>query len=684
MSQTNTALYDAMTAGPNHMTVARSRSPPPSLPSRCLMTANETPQLQDLELVQLINGIVWEADPVTRVNTFVSDRITSLLGYTPEQWRSPGFWEAHIHPDDQARIVAEGEALMGRGQPYQLEYRMTRADGQTMWLRDLITPVFRGGVMVKLGGVMLDITAEKNAQAELLAARARFSRIIESSPVGMVLSDIKTSRVLETNDAFLRIINCPRAIFMGEEDDFNPWVSADDRAELVRRLKEDRTVRDFETLHKRRLTGEQRNVLISAEYLEMDGQETLLVMAQDITDRKASEMALEESRRTFEALFEHSPDAIKLIDFDTEEMPILQCNKVAARMSGYTREEIIGKSAYATLPDDQRAAILASGDAEFRASLESELEMRFESVQQRKDGSLYPVDINLALLTVGDKRVVLSIERDMTARKKAEAELKSSQERLLLSEKLASLGRLTAGLAHEINTPLAAAMNYLHEAERLAREYQASIGEASVTDDDHREIAGELISTLGEGAKTATRIGEFIRRMREHTRDTVTGVLDFDAGRGAEATLTMLTHQARAANVELIFEAPEQLVVLRGEPGRFTQVVTNLVVNAIHACEGTSQQAGTVTVRLFEQLGHPVLQVQDTGTGISPEVLPKIFDPMFTTKDVGKGTGLGLSIIHDIVTGHFGGEISVQTSIGEGSTFSVSFPRRTRSEALAG
>ncbi|MFD1732883.1 PAS domain S-box protein [Deinococcus malanensis] len=270
------------------------------------------PQIQHLELVQLINGIVWEADPVTRVNTFVSDRITSLLGYTPEQWRSPGFWETHIHPDDRTRIVAEGEALMGRAQPYQLEYRMTRADGQTMWLRDLITPVFQGGVMVKLGGVMLDITAEKNAQTELLAARARFSRIIESSPVGMVLSDIRTSRVLETNDAFLRIINCPRAIFMGEEDDFNPWVSADDRAELVRRLKEDRTVRDFETLHQRRSTGEQRDVLISAEYLDIDGQETLLVMAQDITDRKASERAKAATEARFQALVQNSSDVITI------------------------------------------------------------------------------------------------------------------------------------------------------------------------------------------------------------------------------------------------------------------------------------------------------------------------------------------------------------------------------------
>ena len=402
----------------------------------------------------------------------------------------------------------------------------------------------------------------------------------------------------------------------------------------------------------------------------------VVMNARDVTQRVTSDRALEDSRRTFEALFEHSPDAILLVDF-AGDMPILQCNEVAARMNGYTREEMIGQSTYVTLADGEELLGNPEGNEVFRSMVRAGGSVHLETLHKRKDGSLFPVEIHLALLTIGGREMMLSIERDITQRKAAEEALQASQSRLLSSEKLASLGRLTAGLAHEINTPLASVMNSLREARDLAQEYRDSVDVPTVTPDDHREIAGDLLRTISEGEASAARIGEFIRNMRSHTRDTVSGVQDFDAVKLAGDTLAMLAHQARSAQIALLLDQPKAPIILRGEGGRFRQVVTNLVVNALHACEERGRSGGSVTVS-FENTGDQVLmRIADTGTGIPAEVLPNIFDPMFTTKEVGKGTGLGLSIIYDIVTGHFTGDIEVETQEGVGTTFIVHFPLAT-------
>jgi signal transduction histidine kinase len=259
-------------------------------------------------------------------------------------------------------------------------------------------------------------------------------------------------------------------------------------------------------------------------------------------------------------------------------------------------------------------------------------------------------------------------------------ELETSQTRLVAAEKLASMGRLTAGLAHEINTPLASARNRLLAARDLAEEYRQAIGDKTVADDDHREIAGELSQLLTEADHRLEQLGEFVRKIRGHTRVASSGTGKFDPLQVTEDTLAMLAPQARSAGVTLRFDPPRDRLTLLGEPGRFSQVVTNLVLNAVDACENARDEA-LVVVTLQQDAGKLRLLVEDNGGGIAPEVLPKIFDPMFTTKEVGKGTGLGLSITYDIVKGHFGGEISVQSQVGQGSVFAVQLPLSSESVA---
>jgi signal transduction histidine kinase len=132
--------------------------------------------------------------------------------------------------------------------------------------------------------------------------------------------------------------------------------------------------------------------------------------------------------------------------------------------------------------------------------------------------------------------------------------------------------------------------------------------------------------------------------------------------------LTLLQHAARRADCTMELQVAGEPVALHGSPARFGQVVTNLVTNAIDA----TPRSGRVALRLSRKGAGVEMEVKDTGAGIAPENLARIFDPLFTTKPFGQGTGLGLTIVHDIVTGEFGGQIAVASQIGRGTTFTLS------------
>jgi len=744
-------------------------------------------------LLELIDGVVWEADPVTLRNTYVSGKVTSLFGYTRAQWCTPYFWDNCVDAHDRERIHEETRQGLASGRPYRLEYRLRTGHGRVLWIRDLVTPMYEDGHLRALGGVMMDFTAERSAQAAADNLRDRFTKVFASSPVGICISTLADGRLLETNPVFEALTGLSKAELLGHSlMGLGVWNRPGLREALLADLKAGHPVSGREEVF-RRPSGEFIEVSVSFEQIELDGEACLLsithdigeqkrveervraiearsrslvqnsadvffildeegrytyaspsvkalygvdpeavvdmkmsdqihrddldtvmsafqavrddpervrvttfrtrtadrswrwfettlsnllhdphirgivINSRDVTDRKLAEQALERSEARFRSLVQNASDIITVIDVDGV---IRYESPAAQRLLGYPADERVGRQTLDHIPPEDHQNLRAAIGSIIRAGPGSTARPVFQ--YRAKNGELHWLEA-LATNLLDDPSVggIVVNSRDITERLRTEAALKVSQDRLVSSEKLASLGRLTAGLAHEINTPLAATMNYLHLARGLAVEYQTSIGQAQVTDDDHREIAAELLGTLDEAGGTTARIGEFIRQMRGHTRDTVSGVTEFDPARLAADTLSMLAHEARAAKVELHLESFHGRLAIRGEPVRFTQVLTNLVINAVHACAALDGRQGRVDVRFVPQSNGVTLEVEDNGTGIPPEVLPKIFDPLFTTKDVGKGTGLGLAIIHDIVQGHFGGDITVSTQVGAGTVFSV-------------
>ncbi len=301
-------------------------------------------------------------------------------------------------------------------------------------------------------------------------------------------------------------------------------------------------------------------------------------------------------------------------------------------------------------------------------------------VQSKQVNTFEPDTISI-LTTIADQ-VAMAVQNarlhaDVAARAKELEEayqtLRDGQEKLLISEKMASLGRLTAGIAHEMNTPLAAARAALVELEKLADEYAASIDDASVTPVDHHEIAKDMRRSSQIAQRALERAAGYVRSIKFQTRDLDASERHrFDAAAAIQDALLLLSYGLRKTGCTIHFECGDDPPPLVGSPAKLGQVVTNLVSNAIDA--STVKGGGPITIRLARADQEVTLQVIDQGCGIAPENLPRIFEPMFTTKPLGQGTGLGLSIVHDIVTGEFGGTIQVSSQVDRGTTFSIRFP----------
>ncbi|MBC8509879.1 MAG: hypothetical protein ISR58_13030 [Anaerolineales bacterium] len=294
------------------------------------------------------------------------------------------------------------------------------------------------------------------------------------------------------------------------------------------------------------------------------------------------------------------------------------------------------------------------------------LQNALTSALLREQDALEEVSLERALL---EERV---IERTKDL-EQAYQQLQANQEALLVSEKMASLGRLTAGIAHEMNTPLAAVRAALYELDMLVDEFGKTISDVKVSVQDRLEINEEMRQAVGISKRSITRIMKFIRGIKSQTRQLDEGEHQrFNAMKVIEDTLMLFGHSLIRNNCKVSFVPQMEIMELVGSATSFGQIVSNLITNAIDA--SIPRGGGLITVELLREGDSLRLEVSDEGVGIPTEIRSKIFDPMFTTKPFGEGTGLGLSIVYDLVTEGFQGAIDFTSQVGEGSTFTVHFP----------
>jgi two-component system NtrC family sensor kinase len=286
------------------------------------------------------------------------------------------------------------------------------------------------------------------------------------------------------------------------------------------------------------------------------------------------------------------------------------------------------------------------------------------------------------------------VERRTRELSDALAHLKDSEAQLIQSEKMSSLGQMVAGIAHEINTPIAYVKNSLGsvdgrldaighmtaECEKLLAMLDAGDTPDAVLDLQLAQLSaaarrlggstavGELGGLVKDGLYGVDQIGQIVGHLRDFSRLDRGQVQSFDIHEGIESTLRLARHLLKAVRIDRRFSTDGHLV---GSSSQLNQVLLNLITNAAQAI---GPAGGTLTLATSGDERELALDIIDTGAGIPPEVLPRIFDPFFTTKAVGQGTGLGLSICYKIIAQH-GGRIDVASRPGLGTTFSIRLPR---------
>ncbi len=375
----------------------------------------------------------------------------------------------------------------------------------------------------------------------------------------------------------------------------------------------------------------------------------------DVTDRRQVDQEL----RRYALMFESLNDAVMVVDLRGQ---IVDWNSAAERMFGWTKAEALGKHPGELLQRGEHDTLTATVLAEVAKGGR----WTNEATLKKRDGAECVAEVIAVPLRDGEGRHLADIVmyRDVTERKQLQA-------RLLLSDRMASLGTLAAGVAHEINNPLSFVLgNLVYVDEELSK-----LGAGDLS------RVRRLETAMRDAREGAERIRGIVRDLATFSRgQDAEAVAPVDVNRVLEFSMKMAENhvRARARLVRRLGDVPP----VPAAESRLGQVFLNLLVNAAQAVpEGdASRHEVRVTTSFDPGAARVVVEVADTGAGIGAEDLPRIFDPFFTTKPVGSGTGLGLSICHSIVTS-MGGDISVASQPGQGTTVRVALPAAERRRA---
>jgi PAS domain S-box-containing protein len=419
-------------------------------------------------------------------------------------------------------------------------------------------------------------------------------------------------------------------------------------------------------------------------------------ISRDITEHKTVEEAMRTNLALFRAVFDGSNDAILLIS----ENKFVNCNVRAEKMFGRDREALlkmtpVGLSA-PTQPDGQSAEVAAREHIE-RAYERGHHE--FEWLHQSADGSTFPTEVSLSTFDFRGEKIIHASIRDISDRKKVEAERREWESRLQLTSKLEAVGSLASGVAHEVNTPtqfISDNTRFLVEAFRafsdviaqhreLAREARSvpsltSLLESTKAEEERCEIdylLEEVPRCLDQSLDGLRRIAKIVGSLKEFSHPGGNEKDNADLNRGIETTVAVSRHEWKYV-ADVVTELDPALPKVPCVLDEINQAMLNLIVNASHAIGEANKQRGTakglITIRTRREAGQAIIEVQDTGTGIPEKVRDHIFEPFFTTKPLGMGTGQGLAIVQSVIVKKHKGSVRFVTEPGKGTTFILSLP----------
>ena len=607
--------------------------------------------------------------------------VVQTVGYTREEIIGHSIFERY-HPDCMPAAEAVFRTFVDTGDVHDAELVLKRKDGSTIDVSLNVSSVRDGAENVLYGRfVWRDITRYKQAEKALRQSETRYRTLFGESRDAICINT-REGKILDANQATLDLFGYTRDELIGMNVR-KLYVQPETRSLFQREIEQKGSVRDYE-LKFRRKDGVQIDCLLTSTVRRATDGTVLEYQGiiRDITEQRKAEGALHESEQRFRQLAGNVREVFWLSSLDGNQIYFI--NSAYEEIWGRSRESLIAQpeSWIDTVHPEDREKVAANLE---RQQYGESVEYEYRIV--RPDGEIRWIETHVFPVRneAGEIYRRAGSAQEITKRKRAEALAESQQQQLIQADKMASLGILVSGVAHEINNP----NNFImlngeilsmawQNVTPILQKYYEEHGDfllAGMPYTRAHEKIGQLIAGISEGA---VRIGKIVEALGGFARQDA-GDLDQPVNPNAvvESAMVIVNNLIKKATHHFSVALEENLPKIRGNPQQLEQVIINLITNSCQALQAP-QKGLFVSTSYNESSDLIIIRVRDEGGGIPPENLNHIIEPFFTTKRDTAGTGLGLSVSYNIVKNH-GGHLHFTSRFGKGTTATVMLPvsRRT-------
>ncbi|MBW1996505.1 MAG: PAS domain S-box protein [Deltaproteobacteria bacterium] len=482
--------------------------------------------------------------------------------------------------------------------------------------------------------------------------------ILDSLPYRIMVVNLDLT-VDTVNETFLREFGYRREEVIGEKCywvRYGRKVPCQEVGDIcfLKQSMEEIKEKGFLSTYKERVdpNGDVRYDVITISLIRDENNEVVQILeaSRDVTDRIKLEKEAIKSNTFFQNVIQSTVDGIVVLD---RKGKVLIFNEGMERLTGYSAKEIVNKGHVSSFYDIDVARENMKKMRSNKHGPPGKLNPTSMTIRNR-NGEEIPVTLSASIITIDNEEIgSVGVFTDMREFLKMQKDLEEAHLQLVQSERIASVGRMAAGVAHEINNPLSGIMLYAELLKKTLKENEQGL----------RDVEEIIAQTQ--------RCKKIVSELLEFSRQSVGKVSSFSIDDLIDKSLGILLNQALFHNIEVIKDIEKDIPAMVGDIGQLQQVFTNLFINAADAMNGKGRlEIKARYLRNKDQVG---INVSDTGPGIPKELRDKVFDIFFTTKQVGKGTGLGLSLSQNIVKLH-GGSISFECPPEGGTVFTVVLP----------